>query len=58
MGCGVGHRRGSDLAMLCLWRRRAAVAPIRLGTSMCLEYSPKKKKERKKKEKKIGRIKE
>ena len=26
--CGVGHRRGSDLVLLWLWRRPAAVAPI------------------------------
>ena len=30
MICGVGHRRGSDLALLCLWHRPAAIAPIRL----------------------------
>ena len=29
MSCGVGHRRGSDLAWLWLWRRPAAVALIR-----------------------------
>ena len=29
MLCGVGHRCGSDLALLRLWRRLAAVAPIR-----------------------------
>ena len=28
MSHGVGHRRGSDLALLWLWRRPAAVAPI------------------------------
>ena len=28
MSCGVGHRRGSDLALLWLWCRPAAVAPI------------------------------
>ena len=28
MSCGVGHRGGSDLALLCLWYRPAAVAPI------------------------------
>ena len=26
MRCGVGHRRGSDLALLWLWHRLAAVA--------------------------------
>ena len=29
MSCGVGHRRGSDLALLWLWHRPAATAPIR-----------------------------
>ena len=30
VSCGVGCRRGSDLALLWLWRRPAATAPIRL----------------------------
>ena len=29
MSCAVSHRRGSDLALLWLWYRLAAVAPIR-----------------------------
>ena len=29
MSCGVGRRRGSDLALLWLWCRLAATAPIR-----------------------------
>ena len=29
MSCGVGHRRGSDHALLWLWLRPAATAPIR-----------------------------
>ena len=29
MSCGVGRRYGSDPALLWLWRRLAAVAPIR-----------------------------
>ena len=29
MSCGVGRRRGSDPALLWLWRRPAAIAPIR-----------------------------
>ena len=29
MSCGVGRRRGSDLALLWLWYRPAAAAPIR-----------------------------
>ena len=28
MSCGVGRRHGSDPALLCLWRRPAATAPI------------------------------
>ena len=28
MSCGVGRRQSSDPALLCLWRRPAAVAPI------------------------------
>ena len=29
MSCGVGRRRGSDLALVWLWRRLEATAPIR-----------------------------
>ena len=29
MSCGVGHRCGSDPALLWLWHRPAATAPIR-----------------------------
>ena len=29
MSCGIGHRYGSDLALLWLWHRSVAVAPIR-----------------------------
>ena len=29
MSCGVGHKCGSDLALLWLWHRPAAEAPIR-----------------------------
>ena len=29
MSCGVGHRHGSDMVLLWLWRRPAAVASIR-----------------------------
>jgi len=29
VSCGVGCRRGSDLALLWLWRRPPAIAPIR-----------------------------
>ena len=30
MSYGVDHKRGSDLALLWLWRRLAAVAAVRL----------------------------
>ena len=29
MSCGVGRRRGSDPALLWLWHRQVATAPIR-----------------------------
>ena len=29
VSCGIGHRCGSDLALLWLWHRPAATAPIR-----------------------------
>ena len=29
MSCGVGHRRSSDLVLLSLWRRPAAITLIR-----------------------------
>ena len=32
MSCGVGHRCGSNLVLLWLWRRLAAAAPIQLLT--------------------------
>ena len=28
MSCGIGHRRGSDLALLWLWCRPLAIAPV------------------------------
>ena len=28
VSCGVGHRCGSDLALLWLWHRLAAIVPI------------------------------
>ena len=28
MSCGIGRRRGSDPALLCLWHRRVATALI------------------------------
>ena len=29
VSCGIGHRCGMDLALLCLWYRLAATVPIR-----------------------------
>ena len=44
VSCGVGHRRGSDPALLWLWCRPEATAPIRpllgLGTSTCRGKRP------------------
>ena len=28
MSCGIGHRHSSDLVLLWLWHRLAAIAPI------------------------------
>ena len=54
MSCGVGRRCGSDLALLWLWHRLAATAPIGLlaweppcATSAALK---------KKKEKEYGKV--
>ena len=54
MGCGVGHRRSSDLMLLWLWPRPAAVALIGLlawEISWAVGVTIKKKKKQKKKEK-------
>ena len=57
MSCGVGHRCGSDLELLWLWRRLAAVALIRLlaweppytvGAALKRQKDKKKRKEKKK----------
>ena len=51
MSCAVGHRRSSDLVLLWLWRRLAAVAPIRplaWETPYAMGMGLKDKKERKK----------
>ena len=53
MSCGVGGRWGSDLALLWLWHRPAATAPIlplawELPYAMGLPLKKKKRKERKK----------
>ena len=51
MGCGVGCKRGSDLVLLGLWHRLAAIAPIRpqaweppYATGEALKKEKKKKK--------------
>ena len=58
MSCGVGHRRGSDLVLLWLWCRLAAVAMIQplaweppRATGVALES----KKRKKAKKKKLGK---
>ena len=55
MRCGVGRRRGSDPALLRLWHRPVATAPIRPlawepphATGVALEKAKKKKKKKKK----------
>ena len=54
MSHGVGHRCSSDLALLWLWHRLAAVAPIRLlaweppyAADVALKRQKKKKKKKK-----------
>ena len=49
VSCGVGHRWGSDPALLWLWCRPAAVAldlTGSLGTPICHECGPKKQKKK------------
>ena len=55
MSCGAGRRHGSDLALLWLWYRLAAVAPIGplareplYATDAALEKAKKEKKKKKK----------
>ena len=54
MGCGVGHRRDSDPALLWLWRRPAAATPIQplawepshaMGVALKRQKKKKKKKD-------------
>ena len=59
MSCGIGHRRGSDLALLWLWCRPEATAAIRPlawepphAASAALEKRERQK-EKKRKEKKL-----
>ena len=56
MSCGVGRRCGSDPALLWLWHRQAAVAPIGplaweppYAAGVALKEQKKKKKEKKRK---------
>ena len=56
MSCGIGHRRGSDLALLWLWCRPAAIAPIEplaweppYAAGVALKGQKKKKKKKRKK---------
>ena len=62
MSCDVGHRLGSDLALMWLWHRPAATAPIRplaweppcaKGVALKGQKTKKKKKEEKEKESNI-----
>ena len=56
MNCGVGRRLGSDLVLLCLWCRTAAIAPIEpqaweppyaMGAALKRQKDKKEKKEKK-----------
>ena len=58
MSCGVGHRCSSDVALLWLWCRLAATAPIQppdWETPYAVGMAPKRKKKRKKERKKKKR---
>ena len=61
MSCGMGCRHGSDLALLWLWHRLAAVAPIRplawepsyaVGAALKRQKKKKKKKQQQQQQKK------
>ena len=53
MSCGVGRRRGSNLALLWLWRRTVATAPFRpkppYAAGAVLEKAKRQKRQKKKK---------
>ena len=58
MSCGVGHRRGSDAALLWLWHRLAATAPIQplaweppYAAAAAQEMAKRQKKKKKKRKK-------
>ena len=55
MGCGVGRVCGSNLALLWLWHRLVATAPIR-PLAWGEEKEKKKKDKKKKKKKRIKNI--
>ena len=57
LSCGAGRRCGSDLALLWLWRRPAAVAlirPLAWGTSICCKRGPKKQNKREREREGLG----
>ena len=60
MSCGVGRRRGMDPALLWLWPRPAAVAPIGPlawePPYVLKGQRPKKKRKKKKKERKPPQV--
>ena len=59
MSRGVGHRCGSDLALLWLWRKLAETAPngpLAWEPSMCHWCGPEKTKEKEKEKKKKKKI--
>ena len=61
MSCGVGHRRGSDLALLGLWHRPAATArnrPLAWEPPYAMGMALKRQKEKKKRKKKLQRSQE
>ena len=63
MSCGVGHRCGSDLALLWLWHKLAAVTLFRplaweLPYATCTAILKKKKKKKKKERERERREKE
>ena len=62
MACGVGHRLGSNPALLQLWYRLSATAPIQLlareyATSVAERKKERKKERKEKKERKKERYK-
>ena len=62
MSCGVGHRHGSDLALLWLWHRLAVTVPIEAlaweppAKDAALKRQKKKKKKNKPLEMKVKEI--